>query len=307
MKIILLTFVSLLLPCALQGQQPNVTVSSSRGAGNSLSLSAEITGYGYFTVMVDYTKLVNTAPRPGDTVELNGSAANFITLEPLNPSAPVEAEYEYNWLQGRIDPPAEEGFAYRLPFAAEVSSIPEPFLGNRPMGRNIMSRTVWEFPLPEGTPVLAVRNGIVIHTDFNIDDNVPAVISSRGNTVVVQHPDGTVAEYTCLSSGSLRVKEGDEVMQGTVIAVAGTTESGHAARLGIYYFVSHNDPLFGGIAKKKYFNPVFMTTDGERHPEAGVQITAADIKSVPAAKIAGDSAGNGCKRNFWQRLFGCKK
>ncbi len=81
-----------------------------------------------------------------------------------------------------------------------------------------------DFDLPEGTPVVAARDGVVVevvtgHTFGKLD---PA-LKGMDNHVAIVHADGTVSEYAHLQSGPYVVHPGQKVAAGTVLGYSGNT------------------------------------------------------------------------------------
>lgn len=68
-----------------------------------------------------------------------------------------------------------------------------------------------------GTEILAARAGRVVR----LKDNLGLFGSFHGNHIVIEHDDGTKAEYAHIRANSSRVRKGDEVKQGQVLAVSG--------------------------------------------------------------------------------------
>src|SRR6185312_15667379 len=68
-----------------------------------------------------------------------------------------------------------------------------------------------DIAVPEGTPVKAAENGVVIYAGDGLKE--------FGNTVLVRHEDGLVTVYGHASE--LKVARGDKVKRGQEIAVSG--------------------------------------------------------------------------------------
>ncbi|WP_246697281.1 peptidoglycan DD-metalloendopeptidase family protein [Rhizobium sp. G21] len=85
-----------------------------------------------------------------------------------------------------------------------------------------------DISVPEGTPVKAAENGVVIYSGSGLKD--------LGNTVLVRHDDGTVTVYG--NAAGLNVKRGDKVTRGQVIANSGM--SGGAKRPKLHFEVRQN-------------------------------------------------------------------
>lgn len=81
-----------------------------------------------------------------------------------------------------------------------------------------------DYDAPEGTPIVAAREGVVIavkqDSDRGGDD--PA-FENDGNYIEILHEHDEVSEYEHLQCNSARVAVGDRVVAGQVIASVGNT------------------------------------------------------------------------------------
>jgi murein DD-endopeptidase MepM/ murein hydrolase activator NlpD len=85
-----------------------------------------------------------------------------------------------------------------------------------------------DISVPEGTPIKAAENGVVIYSGSGLKD--------LGNTVLVRHDNGAVTVYG--NASALKVKRGDKVTRGQVIALSGMT--GGAKRPKVHFEVRQN-------------------------------------------------------------------
>ncbi len=83
------------------------------------------------------------------------------------------------------------------------------------------SRDGIEIQVPEGTPVKAAENGVVIYAGNGLKD--------YGNTVLVRHDNGLVTVYG--NASELNVKRGEKVRRGQDIARSGMTGSAQSPKL----------------------------------------------------------------------------
>jgi murein DD-endopeptidase MepM/ murein hydrolase activator NlpD len=80
-----------------------------------------------------------------------------------------------------------------------------------------------DFAMPEGTPVLAARAGVVVEVqDGFTERGLRPELIERANLVAVAHADGTLASYGHLQAGIL-VSVGDTVAQGQRLGLSGST------------------------------------------------------------------------------------
>ncbi|OYU50040.1 MAG: peptidase M23 [Rhizobiales bacterium PAR1] len=75
--------------------------------------------------------------------------------------------------------------------------------------------------LPEGTPVKAAEGGTVVHADD--------ALKGYGKLVLIRHPNGFVSVYA--HNGELKVKRGESVKRGQVIAASGQSGNVTAPQL----------------------------------------------------------------------------
>jgi len=113
-------------------------------------------------------------------------------------------------------PPAESS-PYRLPWAAGKT------FRCCQSNRGIVSHRGWEqfaydFDMPVGTEVCAARGGKVIKVVMEHDGHGR---NRPNNVIAIQHDDGTFGYYLHLKKDGSRVKVGDVVKQGQVIAASG--------------------------------------------------------------------------------------
>ncbi|KAB1231488.1 M23 family metallopeptidase [Chryseobacterium viscerum] len=81
-----------------------------------------------------------------------------------------------------------------------------------------------DFTMPEGTEVIAAREGLV--TDLVSTSNMGCPTRScvdKANYITILHPDGTFAQYYHLKQNGVKVNIGDQVKKGDVIGLSGNT------------------------------------------------------------------------------------
>ena len=81
-----------------------------------------------------------------------------------------------------------------------------------------------DFDAPEGAPVLAALDGIVVAVkDDSVIGGMSRLFEPHGNYIEILHSNGEVTEYEHLRGGTARVQVGDQVVAGDVIAEVGNT------------------------------------------------------------------------------------
>ncbi|MDN6865082.1 MULTISPECIES: peptidoglycan DD-metalloendopeptidase family protein [Pseudomonas] len=82
------------------------------------------------------------------------------------------------------------------------------------------SRYAMDIAMPEGTPIIAARGGVVVKTE---NQQAGRGGDASGNFVRVQHDDGTQGVYLHLRQGSVSVKVGQRVVVGSPLGLSGNT------------------------------------------------------------------------------------
>lgn len=120
---------------------------------------------------------------------------------------------------------------YQLPFAAPVRVDQGP--GGHFSHDDAQNRDAVDFALPEGTPVLAARDGVVLQVEAGFDraglDR--EAFAGRSNFVRILHGDGSMALYAHLQPDGVLVRPGQSVRAGQRIGRSGNTGFSSAPHL----------------------------------------------------------------------------
>jgi murein DD-endopeptidase MepM/ murein hydrolase activator NlpD len=81
-----------------------------------------------------------------------------------------------------------------------------------------------DFDLPEGTPVYAAREGIVVAVQVSYQaGRADRSLTDKANCITVLPPDGTFVQYAHLRYGGSLVELGQQVERGQMIGYSGNT------------------------------------------------------------------------------------
>jgi len=97
------------------------------------------------------------------------------------------------------------------------------------------SRYAIDIAMPEGTPIIAARRGVVVKTENRQDGRGT---DASGNFVRVLHDDGTMGVYLHLKKGSVSVREGQKVETGSPLALSGNT--GNSTGPHLHFVIQRN-------------------------------------------------------------------
>lgn len=171
-------------------------------------------------------RVVRRVVGPRATVALTSVTA-------LQPGKPVTYREK---LRTAIGDPAQRPQAYRYPLPWRGG----PFrLTQGPNGRfshfGPKGRYAMDIAMPEGTPIIAARPGVVVKVE-NLQSGRGTQPS--GNFVRILHSDGTMGVYLHLMRSSVVVREGQQVAYGTLLARSGNT--GRSTAPHLHFVVQRN-------------------------------------------------------------------
>ena len=161
------------------------------------------------------------------------SKIRLVTLAPVDASKPMHYQAKLRTALGdpRLQPVR---YDYPLPWSGGPFKLTQGANGRyshfTPKGRYAM-----DIAMPEGTPILAARSGLVVSIENNQSGrgNNPS-----GNFVRILHDDGTMGVYLHLMRGSVSAQPGQRVAVGGAIARSGNT--GNSTGPHLHFVVQRN-------------------------------------------------------------------
>lgn len=137
-----------------------------------------------------------------------------------------------------LPPTQARPYAFALPSAA-AWRLTQGF-GGRASHRDPANFHALDLAAPEGTPVLAARAGTVMQVvDQFHEGGTDAALLERANLVRVLHADGSMGLYAHIAAGSARVRPGEAVEAGRVLAAVGSV--GWSSAPHLHFSVQIND------------------------------------------------------------------
>ncbi|WP_209017062.1 peptidoglycan DD-metalloendopeptidase family protein [Roseibium aggregatum] len=144
------------------------------------------------------------AAAPSGAVDKSALPAPALTNE-ARPTAPIKTPAMVASVQEEVDTSSE---IFRWPVRGRIISD----FGAKPGGGKNEGVNL---AVPEGTPVKSADDGTVIYSGNEL--------KGYGNLILLRHSDGWVSAYA--HNSELKVKRGDKVRRGDVVALAGATGS----------------------------------------------------------------------------------
>jgi len=125
----------------------------------------------------------------------------------------------YDLKSGRI--PDDTSYVYELPYAQGKRFLLVQ-ASNSQMSHK--GELALDFKMKKGNKICAVRSGVVLNTygESNEGGLKPEYLS-KGNFIIIEHNDGSVAKYWHLGYQGVLVKKGDTIQKGQHIGFSGNT------------------------------------------------------------------------------------
>lgn len=169
---------------------------------------------------------VQSQPQLPARIVLPGmSETPAVHITPITAHAGFRYQLSYSYMPGDFRAQHSNDAHYRLPFPEnERFPIAQAF-GGEVSHSDKQNYYAVDIGMPEGTPVLAARDGVVmtVDNDFYGAGQDLSKYGDRANNIRIVHSDGTMAVYAHLQLESARVAVGDHVHAGQQIASSGNT------------------------------------------------------------------------------------
>ena len=266
---IALSFTCLLSASISHGQEKEISLSSKTNSDRSVSISATKRSPGTYTVVLNFRELSNASESGDPVYRVRHDNDNILTLNPINKNQGIGLSYSYTYIRGELNPKYNKNFVYVLPYGKDrkVRAVESTFLNATYFGSTTPDDwKAYRFYTQEADTVTAVRKGIVVNvSDLYDEDTKDLKYTSKVNTVIVEHADGTLATYKGFKKGIL-VKEGQTVFPGTALGINSITNE----RYGISLMITYLKSAEIGAAKQNpketkslygFITPYFCTTE----------------------------------------------
>ena len=171
----------------------------------------------------------NVASEPSFPIYMVIPARTNLTVARITQADRTKAwRYQYQSRRsfGSFEAQPDPAAMYRVPWMDGRTFI----IGQAPGGRitthvQPYSREAIDVNMPEGTPIVAARGGVVFSA-ISEHDNKGALHESmrnKANLVRVMHDDGTIGNYVHLMHAGVAVQAGEVVQAGKLLGYAGST------------------------------------------------------------------------------------
>lgn len=208
-------------------------------------------------------------PLPARIVLAPRSDTRAVRIVATDPRAGFAYAFRYRYMPGDIHARADSNARYRLPFPPDRRFAIAQAFGGKASHQGAQNFYAVDIGMPQGTPVLAARDGVVmtVDNDFFGAGLDMKKYGDRANNVRIVHADGTMAVYAHLQLESVRVQVGDRVRAGQQIALSGDT--GYTNGPHLHFCVQRNDAMELTSVPFEFTGP-----HGDFTPQAGMIVGA---------------------------------
>ena len=162
------------------------------------------------------------------------------TVGPADNAQGASFSIAYSAVQGDPGAAPAQGAAYRIPFPDGTDFELHQGFGGSGTHSDPQSHYAVDLSVPEGTPVVAARAGVVmqVEDDFTGAGTDRERYADRANSVRVVHEDGTMGVYAHLKLESVLVSPGQRVAVGRQLGESGNT--GFSSGPHLHFSVQRN-------------------------------------------------------------------
>jgi murein DD-endopeptidase MepM/ murein hydrolase activator NlpD len=159
---------------------------------------------------------------------------SFVKLKPIDIYKAHSYATSIRYVVGDVSAVHNDSTIYYLPFPkGKKYRVDQGYLGTK----THQNQYALDFNMDEGAEIAAIRSGVVTKVVENNDRGCPSESCTQfNNYILITHKDGSIADYSHLRKNGAKVKVGDEVNVGDVIALSGATgwASGAHLHLEVY-------------------------------------------------------------------------
>jgi murein DD-endopeptidase MepM/ murein hydrolase activator NlpD len=214
---------------------------------------------------VAHQNVLSEPPLPTRIVLPGLSETPAVHITALDPAAGFNYQLRYSSMPGNFRAQQNPGAVYRPPFSGSQKFPVAQGFGGKQTHTDTQNYYAVDIVMPEGTPVLAARDGVVmtVENDFYGAGLDMAQYGDRANNIRIVHGDGTMAVYAHLQLESAKVTVGDHVRAGQELARSGDT--GYTSGPHLHFCVQVNTDMH--IVSVPF---EFTGANGEFAPAAGM-------------------------------------
>lgn len=242
----------------LTAQELNIYYENTQ---DKVLIYANNSEYSPISVELDF-EVDNLKVKGGDlqvfVVEALKNKQLLTTLEVIKPQQSYKFSYQAisnygNHLKSDYD----KNYVYQLPYKkGEAYRIGQGYFGKF----SHHNEYSLDFDMPLGTEISAIREGIVVKViDHHSKNCSQPECKKFNNSILIYHEDGSFAEYAHIQQNSAKVKAGEKIYKGQIIALSGDVGYTTGPHLHLVIFMQK-------LTERETF-PTYFHVDDDRNPQ----------------------------------------
>ena len=155
----------------------------------------------------------------------SGQSMEVARIRPSAPGKACQSQVSTQYALGDFTRMAD-GAAFRLPFAdGNAFIVGQAYGGPLTSHSNLNDQHALDINMPEHTPVVAARDGILIESEFAYTNHggLDERLKTQANHVLIEHADGSLTQYAHLAPIPVHLALGAKVRAGQLIGYSGNT------------------------------------------------------------------------------------
>lgn len=225
--------------------QPLVTMRED-GTDADRTLTFVNSAGGAVSVDLNFVDQANVHAEPALPLRLalpGLSETRATRIGPIQANAGFRYQVSYSTLPGDYRAQQSANAVYELPFPRGQQFPVAQAFGGKATHTDKQNYYAVDIVMPEGTPILAARDGTVmtVDNDFYGAGLDLKQFGDRANNIRITHADGTMAVYAHLQLESAKVAVGDHVRRGQELALSGDT--GYTSGPHLHFCVQVNSNM----------------------------------------------------------------
>lgn len=269
---------------AISTDSTNVRVTTKRD-GDVTRVYVQNFERSEITMTFDFSvKNLKSGVRFPHTATFEPGETEAFVLAPDKPSERWEFAYTNYYKMGSANAVPDD-FLYSLPYAPGSSfKVTQAFGGS--FSHTGSNKYAIDWKMPEGTPIYAARGGLVVKVKDDSDRGGGSMKYDRyNNYVLIRHEDGTLGHYCHLQKDGVKVKAGQIVGTGEMIALSGNTgfSSGPHLHFCVFKTASGRERVSIPVRFKNSSGDAITLVEGRRYTAPAIQSASSD--PAPTAPV----------------------
>ena len=275
-------------------QNQTITINRTLNKDKSINLNYEKKIPGSYYLFLELSDVKNCYTEVYRGV-ITGRSGKLLNIKPIDALQPIGYSYKFNTIMGIPNPKVDSLFQYVLPYKTgkkvkiyEAGNIGEKYFGaEKP--QNWKSYVI---NFESADTIFSMRKGIVVKiiNEYNDDPSIKKNYTSKRNSIIIEHEDGTFAAYKGFQINTIKVKLGQTVYPQTqlgLVQLFDKTANNYRFDFSIYYLSNYENivnsekrTLKNHSNYYKYLTPRFLTKDGLTTVESKKEYMASFDESI---------------------------